>query len=88
MKLQVTLTAIGKLEAPREKDGNTKIYYSINYTQDDGKVIGNISVSAETYAQLETGKTYTFDAEYKTWNNNGYISIIGIHNANMKGGTV
>lgn len=88
MLVQSILHVIGKLENPREKDGNTKIFYSINYTQNDGKIIGNIPVSAETYAQLETGKSYTFDAEYKTWNNNGYISIIGIHNANMKGGTV
>lgn len=88
MLIQTTLFVVGKVESTSQKDGDNRTYHTINYSQNDGEIIGHVSVSAETYAQVEKGKTYTFDAKYSVWNSSGYISIIGIHNPTSKGGAI
>ena len=60
MVFNANVEIVGKNETANidKVTGNEKLYYSANISQEDGRIIGTLSVSKEVFDILEKGECY------------------------------
>ena len=87
MKVSIEIIVLGKVQSTWEKDGKILEIPKLNYSQDDGQIVGQLKVPAEVYNSVEVAKKYVLEATYGVGKNGGYLTVIGL-NGNVKGGQV
>lgn len=75
MNITCILTIVGKVE-DTSKNGN-KNYY-LNYTQNNGKVIGQQNVPEDIYNSVDVGKDYTFDGNFGQGKYGAYLRLTNV----------
>ena len=80
MNILIKLTIIGKLTRTYTKDNVERISYLLNYQQDNGEIVGQLSVSEEIFNTVEAGKEYILEGNYKEGKFGNYVRVTGIYN--------
>ena len=84
MKAFIEITVLGKVQSTWEKEGKVYVIPKINYSQEDGQIVGQLKVPEEVYNSVEVAKKYILEETYGVGKNGGYLSVTGL-NENMKG---
>ena len=79
MKVLIPIKVLGKSKSPwTTKDGEERFSYKINYLQNNGEIIGTISVPENIFNQIENEKEYVLSGIFSTGKNGGYIRVTNI----------
>ena len=63
MKVLIEITVLGKVQTTWEKDGKAFVIPKVNYSQDDGQIVGQLKVPEEVYNSVEVAKKYILEAD-------------------------
>ena len=79
MRVKAVINLLGKVTKPwKDKDGNDRISYKVNYGQENNEIVDTLPVTFEQYNMLVVGKTYVVSADYGTGTNGGYLRVLDI----------
>lgn len=85
MVVLIKLFVIGLVKGNwTDKDGMEHEIFKVNYSQNAGQQVGQLSVSEEVFNALLTNKEFILEGIYTSGKNGNYLRITGIYN-NGKG---
>lgn len=81
MRVTANVHVLARVKKPWVDDaGNERQSYSANIMQSNGEIISTIRLTADQYAKIENGKSYTILADYGTGKNGAaYLKIVDIN---------
>lgn len=75
MKMYAEIQVLGKFV----KEGkNGKSYYYLNYSQENGQIIGQLFVKENVFDIVEAGEVVTVTLKQGDYNGKMYISVISV----------
>lgn len=80
MRVSANVHVLAKLKKPWTDDaGNERQSYSANIMQNNGEIVSTIRLTADQYAKIENGKSYSIFADFGTGRNGAYLKIVDIN---------